>query len=136
MYLLTFPGNWKQNPPAKDHFHFSIVPGFSTYLGVEVFLTIVVFNVDAMFWPLKKFWWAVQFSHKMCLKSHKFSALEFAQSFPKHYFLPLEACETSHLCKCIFLTSNLENYGNKILLLLQIVKRDQIRKKGQYNSTA
>jgi hypothetical protein len=71
----------------------------------------------------------------MCLKSHKFSALEFAQSFPKHYFLPLEACETSHLCKGIFLTSNLENYGNKILLLLQIVKRDQIRKKGQYNST-
>ena len=50
-------------------------------------------------------------------------------NFPQNtHFPPLEAWETSHSRKVFFLKSNVENCVNKILLLLQIVKRDQIKK--------
>ena len=79
MYLLTFPGNWKQNPPAKDHFHFSIVPGFSTYLGVEVFLTSKKVLVSSSV-----------FTQNVSQKSQIFS-LGICTIFPKTLFPPFRS---------------------------------------------
>ena len=80
-----------------------------------------------------KFFFTQNFLVIFTIKETMFLCLETSINFfSKHQKLGKQVICT----RIIFFTADSENYGNKILSLLQKGKRDQIRRKGQYNSTA